>query len=32
MWHHGEGDKAKENYANLTRQDREAILKFLGSL
>ncbi|MES2134283.1 MAG: di-heme oxidoredictase family protein [Bacteroidota bacterium] len=32
MWHGGEATKAKENFQNLSKESRDAILKFLGSL
>ncbi|MBM0104577.1 c-type cytochrome [Steroidobacter sp. S1-65] len=32
LWHGGEGERAKEAFRNLSRQDREALLKFIDSL
>ncbi len=32
MWHGGEGENAKNNFAKLNKAQRDAVLKFLGSL
>ncbi len=32
LWHGGEAENSKQNYMNLAKQDREAVLKFLNSL
>jgi CxxC motif-containing protein (DUF1111 family) len=32
LWHGGEGEKAREGYKKLTKEDREAIVEFLESL
>lgn len=32
LWHGGEAEKARDNYAALTRADRENLIKFLESL
>ncbi len=32
LWHGGEGERAKEAFRNLPKQDREALLKFIDSL
>jgi CxxC motif-containing protein (DUF1111 family) len=32
LWHGGEAEKARDNYATLTRADRENLIKFLESL
>ncbi|MGV3551329.1 di-heme oxidoreductase family protein [Rhizobium sp.] len=32
LWHGGEAEKARDNYAGLTRTDRENLIKFLESL
>lgn len=32
LWHGGEADAARERYTRLRREDREALLAFLGSL
>lgn len=32
LWHGGEGERAKEAFRNLPRQDREALLRFIDSL
>lgn len=32
LWHGGEGERAREAFRNLPKQDREALLKFIDSL
>jgi len=32
LWHGGEGERAREAFRNLSKQDREALLKFIDSL
>ncbi len=32
MWHGGEADNAKNNFRNLSKADRDAVIKFLASL
>lgn len=32
LWHGGEGENAKQAYRNLSKQDREALLRFIDSL
>jgi CxxC motif-containing protein (DUF1111 family) len=32
LWHGGEAEKARDNYATMTRADRENLIKFLESL
>lgn len=32
LWHGGEGERAKEAFRNLSKQDREALLRFIDSL
>jgi CxxC motif-containing protein (DUF1111 family) len=32
LWHGGEGQAARDGYAALVKQDRERLLRFLGSL
>lgn len=32
VWHGGEAEKARQQFVNLSRSDREALLKFLNSL
>jgi CxxC motif-containing protein (DUF1111 family) len=32
LWHGGEAERARDNYAKLTRADRESLIKFLESL
>ena len=32
LWHNGEGKKAKENFMNLSKSDRDALISFLKSL
>jgi CxxC motif-containing protein (DUF1111 family) len=32
LWHFGEGDNSKQKFMNLTKRDRDALIKFLNSL
>jgi CxxC motif-containing protein (DUF1111 family) len=32
LWHGGEGEKAKEAFRNAFKEDRQALIAFLGSL
>ena len=32
LWHGGEGERAKETFRTMSKQDREALLKFIDSL
>lgn len=32
LWHGGEGEAARENFANLPKADRDALLAFVNSL
>jgi CxxC motif-containing protein (DUF1111 family) len=32
LWHGGEAQKAKENFINMQKSERDALLKFLNSL
>jgi CxxC motif-containing protein (DUF1111 family) len=32
LWHGGEAERARDNYATMTRADRENLIKFLESL
>lgn len=32
LWHGGDGEAARENFANLPKADRDALLAFVNSL
>jgi CxxC motif-containing protein (DUF1111 family) len=32
LWHGGEGERARESFRNLTREEREAVVRFLRAL
>lgn len=32
LWHYGEGENSREKFINLSKSDREALIKYLNSL
>lgn len=32
LWHFGEGENSREKFMNLSKSDRESLIKFLNSL